>query len=422
MKVGHAWGLSYRERGTGKWQLRWRQRETQPDGSTKVVDRTALAYSVTERRHLEMEIEAALTTRGWWAAQPTAARPLDLNLEDIARLWIEWKEGTRKAAVNTRKALAGAMKRWFTALRGQLKLTAEQVVPGSAMTSTNVNAVVLAWRKAGKYADGTIYQTIAAVVDMWTWAADQEQWREVLPRPPYNTDTVMPVADAFAEPEDAATLAECDRVIQRIRLPMPRRLAVIMRYTGLRIEQASYIYREDFDLADGSLVVRKGKSRREKAQRRRVPVSPHLIDDLRDWLAAAENGPLFPDSKAADADGVALPMVGYRNLTKYITEAWETASQAGEVRREVWQPPNKKRNAPDHAFRACFQGFLQSQGVSDRVIDFLVGHAPKDTRGRHYVKPDAGAIRAAVEHLPPIIWGDGQGANVIPMRRRHPMT
>lgn len=46
-------------------------------------------------------------------------------------------------------------------------------------------------------------------------------------------------------------------------------------------------------------------------------------------------------------------------------------------------PINRDKARPDHAFRAAFQSNLHEQGVSDNVNDWLVGHAPASTRGKH---------------------------------------
>lgn len=420
MKVGHSVGLSARDMGGGKWQLRWRQHEEQPDGSRKRVERTVLAYSHEERKRLEIDIERALSTKGYWTAALPGAKPLDLNLEKVAAAWIEFKVVLRKARPNTRVALAGCMSRFFKGLRAVLGLKATDVVPGSAMTIPNVTAVQTRWAQDRAFAEATIYQTIAAAVDMWKWAADQPSYPiEVLPRPPYNRDNVMPKTVLYAAPEAVATMAELDACLRRIRLPMPRRVATIMRYTGLRIEQAAMIHREDVDLAGATLLIRKGKTRREQALMRRVPVAPGLIADLGCWLATLPEGPIFPDLKARDDAGNPLPMVSYRNLTRYVTEAWEAATQAGEARRETWQPPSRLKARPDHVFRGAFMAALQEAGIGDAVIDHLVGHAAKTTRAQAYTAPSSSALKRAVEVIPAVDWGDQEeGANVVFLSRK----
>lgn len=407
MKVGHAVGLSCRELGSSKWQLRWRQMEDLPEGGRKRIDRTVLAYSIEERKRLEIEIEVALREKGYWIAplSDVLGRPLDLDLERVAERWVGWKVGLRGIRLATRGAIAGAMKRWFTGLRVVLKIKPKAGIPSFAMTGANI-ALVAEWmRLKDKYAPGTIYQTLAAVIDMWTWAGDQPEWSDLIPRPPYNKSTVMPTPPCYEAPEAVATMAEADACLRQIRFPMPRRMATIMRYTGLRIEQAASIHREDIDIVGATVLIRKGKSQREQALMRRVPVSRHLIEDLRAWLVTVPpTGPLFPDLRAKLPDGTALPMVGYRNNTKYVSEAWAAATEGGEARREVWAPLTRKKHRPDHAFRAAFQAVLQENGIGDNVIEWLVGHAPSTTRGKHYTRPAATALEKAVASMPPVDW------------------
>lgn len=369
------------------------------------------AYSVEERKRLEAEIEEALRTRGFWEkpSGPEPARPADVNLEVAAVAWIEWKVAIRGVSETTKSNLARSMKRFFTELRTVLKLRKKDIVLGEALIQENITKVVARWR--GRYGEGTIYQTIAAVVDMWTWVASQDHYASV-PRPPYNKHLVLPAPPVYTAPASVPTMEECDAVIRRVRLPLPRMLAVVMRYTGLRLEQAVHIHREDVDVKGSTLLIRKGKTRREKALMRRVPVSPWLFEDLAQLLAAVESGPLFPDKKEP-----ALPLRSYRNKSVYIREAWVAATDADEARLEVWNPPNRRKARPDHAFRAAFQALLTDEGIADNVIDWLVGHAPQTTRARHYAQPSPRVLTKAVEFVPRIEWRD-EVDNVIYLRRR----
>ena len=112
-----------------------------------------------------------------------------------------------------------------------------------------------------------------------------------------------------------------------------------------------------------------------------------------------------------------MPIRTYRNQTRHVTEAWEAATAAAECRREVWAPPSRKKNRPDHAFRAAFQAALDASGYGESVVDWLVGHAPKSTRGKHYARPAENILRAAAGAIPAIDWGDARD-NVVPLRRR----
>lgn len=395
--------LSYEERANGKYILRWRQWETAADGTRKRRQRTVMVYSVAERKQLELEITRALRERGWWEREQELppARPADVNMEHAGRAWVRWKVGVKGVAPNTRKNLAYALSRFFKALRKVNGLPKTAPVGGHLMTRENVTQVLTLWRPM--YSEGTVYQSVAAVLDMWTWVCDQPEY-EAVPSPPRNLGQLRPPPAVYEAPELNPTLEECDAVIRRIRHPMAKRLAIIMRYTGLRMVQAAAIHREDIDWDEKTLLVRRGKSRRERAQMRRVPVSPHLLTDLGDEMKGLGPGPLCPDRSATDEQGNPLPMVGYRNLTRYVTAAWKAAIAAKEARQEVLSPPNRKRNRPDHAFRAAMQVFLEAQGVQERVIDALVGHAPQSTRAMHYTRPTNEALRRAVDMLPAIEW------------------
>ena len=123
----------------------------------------------------------------------------------------------------------------------------------------------------GSFSAGTLYQAASAVFDRWGWPHDPRAWPEVVERPPANPRTVMPSTPVYEAPPDVPSWAECDGCIARIRHPMARRAAVMMRDTGLRLDQVAHLRVEDVDLADGSMRVRKGKGRREQGSTR----SPH---------------------------------------------------------------------------------------------------------------------------------------------------
>lgn len=343
-------------------------------------------------------------SRGYWTPAGRGIAPVVANAEEVALAWLQWKVGVKNVKPNTRGNLARSMARFFKSLRVVLGTSPDSVVPSTALTTANVGKTIKVLRESG-YADGTLYQTVAAVVDMWTWAADPEEGFDV-PPPPRNLDRVMPEPAIYVAPEEDPTWSECDACIRRIgrrargQRPLDAlRLAVIMRYTGLRIEQAAVIHRKDIDLAAGTLLVRKGKTRQEQAGSRKVPVSPHLLRDLGAWLTTAQNGPLFPD----EADP-SLPIRSYRNQTRYVTDAWKAASAAGEARQSVWNPPSRRKARPDHAFRAAIQAELENLGFSDAVVDRLVGHAPSGTRRKHYAKASERAVNAAVQQIAPIDW------------------
>ena len=133
-----------------------------------------------------------------------------------------------------------------------------------------------------------------------------------------------------------------------------------------------------------------------------MAASPHLFRALQPLLAdGPRTGPLFPDS-----NDLTVPVRSYRNPTKYLTEGWDRAIEDGHARATVVRPPGRKKAAPNHAFRSALQQWLEEEGVRGRVIDWLVGHAPPDTRGRHYVRPSMASQQKAVALIPEITWED----------------
>jgi integrase len=399
MKAGHRVGLSYTALSGGRFRLRWRQLEVQPDGSLLRRQREVVAYSVEERKQLEIDIERQVVERGYWepARRGPMARPLEPSLDEVATRWMEWKAGNRQVSENTLAALHGNVLRWMAAARAVHGMDPRAPLGVRVLNREDFVAVVGHLGTAGGYSGGTLYQTASAVFDLWGWAHDQRAWEEVVERPPANPSTVMPPAPVYEAPPDVPSWAECDACITRIRHPMARRAAVMMRYTGLRLDQVAHARVEDVDLADGSMLVRKGKSRREQGSSRRVPISAHLVAEVRAWIGDAQTGPLITGARDASR-----AMASYRNLTRYVTDAWRDASAAGEARATAWQPPNRNKNRPNHAFRAALQHHLSEAGVSERVIDQLVGHAPATTRGRHYAKVSDQAMRNAVASIPAI--------------------
>jgi len=197
----------------------------------------------------------------------------------------------------------------------------------------------------------------------------------------------------------APDLAHCDAVLRRLREAPGKAdtlgLAMVMRFTGLRVGQGKAIRRQDIDLTKGTLTVRTGKSRREKADMRIVPLSRHLLVE-----------PLF---RALVDGAAAAERVLEVTSTKSIRAAWEDAEAAGEVPRHVWAPPNRERARPDHAFRAALLAHMTTDRVAGDVVSYLVGHSPNEDasarlREIHYGRSLMEEAREAVDALPAIDW------------------
>lgn len=125
------------------------------------------------------------------------------------------------------------------------------------------------------------------------------------------------------------------------------------------------------------------------SSRRVVPVHPFAADLLEAWRnerwpdGPADDDPVFPDEHGhhcrprsaeelrADLEAVGLP----------------TDYTGGE----------KPLPFKFHHLRHTFSTLLEAAGVNGYVIDALLGHTPKTTRGRHYSGANMDTLRAAIE-------------------------
>lgn len=240
-------------------------------------------------------------------------------------------------------------------------------------------------RRARGRAASTIANYLSHVCGMWRWAFDEEGWEGLIPVPrvPRLPAPVgrAPVAPTWAEMD--AAIAAAEGSVQQ--------LAVLLRFTGLRVEQAASLTWEDVDLERGRLEIRGelGKSRRERAGRR-VPLSPHLVEILRTWHQLAGRGEHL-------VTGLERTPAGRQRQLRAMGRAWKAA----EVRPAVWQ------QRPHHAFRKGWVTELARAGADREAVEILVGHS----RGVRdfYADPEGLPLVEAVALIPPLSMGPYRG-------------
>lgn len=251
---------------------------------------------------------------------------------------------------------------------------------------------------------------------VWSFASSQPVKFAMVP-PLVDRTLVIPPVPAQPGAPEAPTWAECDAVIRRA-YALSNELGDFLvgeRLTGLRVSQVAGIRRRAIDPVRCTVQVEVGKSAAEQAEMRTVPVPRALIEV---WMPRIAKLTDLPDARLFDVapDGA------------LVHDLWEDAEQAGEVRPNIVDPLSRRKGRPNHAFRAAYMAGLQAltveidgspvQRVSDRVIDFLVGHRPMDTRARHYAPPTPAALVAAVGLVSPIdlqavAVADGSGGSVV---------
>lgn len=408
---GTVWRVRWREwvERDGERVLRQRERKFHhPKGSTA---RTAPPAAVTFHADTLRRIEDGDLPD---LAPPVRVEESRASFDEAAAAWLRHK-AARGVTASTLDKYAQSIARWFGTVRTSRRIEKEAPVPVDLLTRDLFAEVVLTWREAG-LSESTVYSSARIVLDAWTWAADDPRAYPGVPPAPRDKSTILPQAPIYAAALHP-TLAEADACIRRLHRTsyVARGAAIVMRYTGLRISQVLALQLADLDTGARTLTVRTGKSRRERAAHRVIPVPRALLDDLAPYMGGEPDGSLV----RRRSDLRSAPSRSHHPRGS-LTAAWEAATVAGEARREVWAPSTRHVARPDHAFRAALQGHLVEAGIRDEVIDAIVGHAGKSTRSRHYAGPAAlfDAMREAVDALPPIDWSsaEDEAGNVVAFR------
>jgi integrase len=235
-----------------------------------------------------------------------------------------------------------------------------------------------------KRALSTRRKIVEGVQLFWRWAYDDEDFGEFVPRP-----RKLRMARQDGTPTVAPTWAEVDACIRHTKA-WQQRLAILLRFTGLRVSQAMHLRWEDFDLDKATLRIRGalGKSAQER-RGRIIPISPHLVEELSSWgmregwVISSSRDRTVPHTREARA----------RDMRR----AWKRAG----IRPEAWE------NRPHHSFRKCFVSELKRSRADSDAVEFLIGHS-LSLRGV-YTDPSALPLREAVDLIPPL----GAGSKVI---------
>lgn len=344
------------------YQVRWRE------GG---VARAASAPDRRTAQELQREIERCVALGRSW--EPRGARE-ELTVDDALRRYI----------LEVKRALAPA-----TAVRYAQELEAFRAFLGERKPRGKIGLDVLTqallgefweWAEHGRHGRprsvATRRKLIQGVQRWWAWCAVQDELEAHTPRPKsLRLPQALPVLTV------APTWEEMDQVIEAFD-SWRRRLAVVLRFTGLRVGQAMRLRWTDVDLSAGLLTIRPelGKTAAEKSGRR-VPISRHLVAELAGWGVRQgwliETGPDVQDrSRAARAEMMA--------------RGWRRAG----VRPEAWQ----KR--PQHAFRKGFRSGLTRAGADSSAVEYLLGHNLGLVGV--YTDPEALPLRAAVDLIPPL--------------------
>lgn len=402
--MGRGPGVSIAELPDGRWRIRWRESVTDASAVNKRVQRERVVRDQATAIVLQGKILRALET-GEVYADDARSIPVVASLDQVFAGWLRGR-AARGASGGTLRAYGQRTARVLADLRARHGIAEGVGVPASLLTRDEVAELTLRLRTGG-LAESTLKSTIGTVLAAWAWGCDDAATYPGLLPAPRDPTSVTPRGAVYS-PTEAPTMAEVDAVLRILaRSYKARRVALavatIARCTGLRVSQILALRVGDVFLSEPSMTITAGKSQREKADRRTVPIAPALVDFLTPLVAGRSPDELVIRRRAGTGEATR------GGPTETLGEAWEAATVAGDVRRETWNPSNRVIARPDHAFRAAFQAHLVTAGIRDEVIDALVGHVG-GLRERHYVGASSrlGAMRDAVALIPPIGWGEAE--------------
>jgi integrase len=326
---------------------------------------------------IKLEIEQAFALGQQWLppeARARAASKQQSDLRDILKAYI--KESVR---VNKKSTAEGHARALDIFLRFLSERMGKETLYPPSLLSRRLLGDLYDWTAEGQFGRprkvATRRRLVNAIELVWAWAYEDDEFGETMPRPrrlrmPKEPGSIT-VAPTWAEMDAAISAASA----------WQRQLLIVLRFTGLRVQQAMQLLWNDVDLERATLRVRPelGKSQQEQSGRV-IPISQHLVSVLASW--GRREGPIIPSSRK----------IGPRHREARARDAQRAWIRAG-VREEAFRQPH-------HAFRKGLISGLKRAGADADAVEYLVGHS-LGLRGV-YTDPDALPLREAVALIPPL--------------------
>lgn len=156
-------------------------------------------------------------------------------------------------------------------------------------------------------------------------------------------------------------------------------------FTGARISELTQLRKEDFRREGDDIVMRitPDAGTVKSGQYRDVPLHRQLVQlGFMEFVEASAEGPLFFPAKRRSASAIPAQTVSGR-VTKWLQDSGLIPEGVG----------------PSHGWRHRFKTVGQEEGVADRTLDAIQGHAGR-TAGDNYGDVTIKAKARAIEKLP----------------------
>lgn len=361
---------SYRKRGNS-YVVMWREPEplvTEKGTSTRwrQVCRSVPDEATAKRLVVDVEQAAALGQR-WVDARFTAVATLRAAV--LAYIKAAVDAGAPLATQRFRSSMLGTFLGYLNAR--------EENDRGVRIPVTDLSLTLLERYAASLPAEGraavTRHRKVLEVERMWAWAFERPDRFPGVPQPRRYTgggadaDRLRPPPPVVASA--APTWAEVDAMIGKLEIEWHCRVALVMRYTGLRASQACGLRWEDIDVERRVLQIRAWIPGAKRSRPRVVPIAKPLVEEMETW--GQRVGLVFRRRYRGQQEKGA-----YRGdaLTTPFRRAWTHA----EVPPDRWDGSgtgDRGRASPTHAIRRCVRTELLRAGVEEALVLYLVGQS-----------------------------------------------
>lgn len=364
-----------RRRGDG-WYVQWKELVVlqDADGATrrewKTRARTVPTHEAAKTLAREIETAHALG-RAWKDTREEAKATLRSVVLAYMRAAVD--AGAPIATQRFRSSMLGS---FLDFIRARDEEDAGVDTPVTELTLALLERYARWLPGEGRQAQ-TRYRKVMEVERMWAWGYDRPERFPGMPVPRRYTGGSSDSDKLSAPPPVVAvaapTWADVDAMMAQLTLEWHRRIALVMRFTGLRASQACGLEWRDFDLDRKVLFVRARVRGAKRSRARVLPLHPELVADMAGW--GAREGLLFPRRYKDQQTG--QPRSGpYRGdaLVEPFRRAWTLA----KVPKDRWDVPDdeegeRSKGSPTHAIRRCIRTQLIRAGVEEAIVLYLVG-------------------------------------------------
>lgn len=348
--------MAIEERPNGKWRVRYYEHRVivEADGtaskSCKPRNRTFLLKR--EAQAFDAEVKRLRREGKNWTAEQDAPTVVLLT---IARAYV-------KAAVD-----AGAPKntqRFRSTMIGSLLKFAGKSTPATSLSVSLLDQYAASLPFEGRKA-ATRHRKVLEAERMWEWAHRRKRQFPGVPQPERITgrdaDSIRPPPPVVAV--DVASWADVDAMIAKLdQREWHRRVALVMRYQGIRVGQVLQLDWRDVDLDRGILRLRPFKAARST---RAVPLHKELAAAMQSWGRREGRVFLRGNGSPYRPDATGEPFSRAWRLAGVLEARWSKPTGRAGL------PGERGKARPTNAIRAAFMSGLLRAGISDSLIHYL---------------------------------------------------